>query len=136
MMYARASEQIVSKLMDGEVIVINLTSGVYYSMEGTAAKVWRDLFAGLELDAVIADAQSAYPDQANVGAKITELTALLVADGLLAEAGAEAPAPESLEDVAWPAVYSVPHRESFDDVAAMVALDPPLPELQNYASDR
>lgn len=134
MLYTPPSEQIVSKLMDGEAIVINLTSGVYYSMEGTAAKIWRDLCAGVDLDTLIADAQGAFPGQPDVPAQIEAFVAQLVTDGLLAEGGVAVA--DVLEVVAWPTTYSIPMRESFDDVAAMVALDPPLPELQSYTSDR
>lgn len=134
MKYTPASEQIVSKLMDGEAIVINLSSGVYYSMESTAAKIWRDLCAGEELSALIADAQSAYPNDTQAPAQIETFVTQLVADGLLAEAGGAAPEAEVLEDVAWPTTFSAPQLESFDDVAEMVSLDPPLPELQSYAS--
>ena len=130
MKYAPPSEQIVSKLMDGEAIVINLTSGVYYSMEGTAAKIWRDLCAGIELSALVSDAETAYPENADVPAQIEAFVALLVADGLLAEGGTQTPEVDAPEETAWPEVYAAPQRESFDDVAEMVALDPPLPELQ------
>lgn len=135
MKFAPPSEQIVSKLMDGEAIVINLTSGVYYSMEGTAAKIWRDLCAGVDLVDVTKDAQAAYPDSTDLAAQFSTFVTQLMAEGLLAEAGADARI-EVMEDVPWPASYQPPQHESFDDVAAMVALDPPLPELQSYVSDR
>ena len=135
MKYARSSEQIVSKLVDGEVIVIDLTTGIYYSLEGTAAKIWRELCAGVESDNLFADAIQVYPENAHVSEQVCEFVAVLVSDGLLREAEAATPT-DSLDELAWPAVYDAPERTSFDDVAEMVALDPPLPELQGYSTDR
>lgn len=135
MKYTPSSEQVVSKLVDGEVIVINLTTGIYYSLESTAAKVWRDLCSGCDREALIADAMRAYPESTKAASELEAYVEELTSIGLLAQVDTLAPNIEALDELAWPPIYSSPEHMSFDDVAEMVALDPPLPELQSYASD-
>jgi hypothetical protein len=132
MYFAPPADHIVAKLVDEEVIVINLLSGVYFSMEGAAAKIWRDLYSGISRDALEEDARQAFPDCSTLHSDFDRFFGTLVADGLLVET-ANRPLPaEELEAMSWPSVYTAPGRMSFDDVAEMVALDPPLPELQTY----
>ena len=38
--YARNTDEVVSKVIDGEAIIINLTNGVYYSIDKAGARIW------------------------------------------------------------------------------------------------
>src|SRR6185437_15920936 len=44
--------QAVQEEFDGEALAINLDTGTYYSMPGTAAYVWRSLIKGIPLGAI------------------------------------------------------------------------------------
>src|SRR5262245_26886534 len=46
-------EEVVAKLMDGEAIIINLVTGVYYSMEGAGASIWAMIEAGDAVDTIV-----------------------------------------------------------------------------------
>ena len=46
-------EEVASKVIDGEAIIINLANGVYYSMDKVGALVWDLLQTGYSLDEVI-----------------------------------------------------------------------------------
>jgi hypothetical protein len=84
---------------------------------------------------LVQSARQTYPDDADAPAQIEAFVAELVAEGLLSKAGPDAKPVDDMEAVSWPTTYSPPERMSFDDVAEMVALDPPLPELQRFSSD-
>jgi hypothetical protein len=74
------SERVVSEVIDGEVVAIDLESGRYYSLEGAAARAWEAIQAGEQLggiaEAVAADAGiSADEARPDVAAFIAELQA-------------------------------------------------------------
>ncbi|HEX3561680.1 MAG TPA: PqqD family protein [Solirubrobacterales bacterium] len=87
-------DRVVSEVIDGEVVAIDLESGRYYSLEGAAARAWEALRDGQDVDgiaAVVADeaglsAEDVRPD---VSAFVAELTA----EGLLSPGGDGAAAP-------------------------------------------
>ena len=135
MYYKPQSEHVVSKVLDGEAIVINLMTGIYYSMESVSAKISRDLCSGVSLSDLLSDSVSKYPNQLGVTADINSFVENLTQIELLQSSDLSVTPDEELDVVAWPEVYVAPEIQSFDDVAAMVALDPPLPELKRYSSD-
>ena len=53
-------EEVASKVIDGEAIIINLANGVYYSMDKVGALVWERVQAGYTLDDVIRAVTGAY----------------------------------------------------------------------------
>ena len=54
------SPSVISESLDGEVVVIHLGTGTYYSLQGTAARMWDAVAAGLTTDEVAADAAAAF----------------------------------------------------------------------------
>jgi Coenzyme PQQ synthesis protein D (PqqD) len=112
------SERVVSEVIDGEVVAIDLESGRYYSLEGAAARAWEAIQAGEELagiaEAVAADAGiSADEARPDVVAFIAELQA----EGLVLNGnGATAP-PAGLGRI--PLVL---HR--YTDMQDLIVIDP------------
>jgi hypothetical protein len=51
--YAANEPSVVYELFDDEVVVVNLDSGNYYSLEGEAADIWRGLMSGASADALV-----------------------------------------------------------------------------------
>lgn len=78
------ADRVVSEVIDGEVVAIDLESGRYYSLEGPAARAWEAIQAGQELGGVVATVATeagittdeAQPD-------VAAFLAELVAEGLL-----------------------------------------------------
>lgn len=128
--------EIAAKIVDGEAILINLDSGLYYSMGGAGAFVWTLLDRGATImsmaDAVAARFRVAV-DQ--VRDDLRDLASELVAERLAVvveapSAGAgDGPdlAPE--EEIQTADAYESPRLVKYDDMAEIFALDPPLPEL-------
>jgi len=121
---------ITAKVMDGEAIIIDLSTGVYYSLDGVGGLVWSGIEAGQSSEAIlqsIVDAHDVALDQAE------QDLALLLEDlksaGLVVPAngtGAVAPAASGSPGVRTP--YQPPRLNRYEDMAELFALDPPLPD--------
>lgn len=98
--------------IDGEVVIINMETGTYYSLTGFAAALWESIVAGATRESLLASIDA--DAQHEVHAFLDEL----IAEGLL-------------EDVAPPqirasefSVYSTPRVEKFTDLQELLMLDP------------
>lgn len=122
---------VASKVLDGEAILINLQTGVYYSFNPAAGLIWSAASGGLTPDdasllisrhfdisaaTVTADVQAFLDSLRSEGlARLTERPTQTTS--AVPDAPAERPA------------YSAPAFEKFTDMMEMFALDPPLPGL-------
>jgi hypothetical protein len=125
------SADVAAKDIDGEILVMNVANGMYYSLDGAGAVAWRLLVAGhslLQTADVLASSYGVAP--AATLDDVTDLAIQLVDEGLVAVSGAststEAPALAAF-DVDGP--YTVPRLNSYSDMADLLALDPPMPGL-------
>jgi hypothetical protein len=124
-------EEVASKVIDGEAIIINLANGVYYSMDKVGALVWERLQAGYTLDDVIRAVTGAY-DVAREQAEsnVMELVEKLLQENLVVPSGngasGTAPVIASHEDKL---PYELPKINIYRDMGDLLALDPPLPGL-------
>lgn len=125
--------EVAAKEIDGEAVLINLTNGMYYSMDMVGGFIWSQIENGHDLD-TIADAVAArYGIEKSVAAAdVNDLADKLVEERLAlpsdAEAATTAAIPESAPDGD---AYAAPQLNKFDDMVDLFALDPPLPELSN-----
>jgi hypothetical protein len=89
------ADRVVSEVIDGEVVAIDLESGRYYSLEGAAARAWEAIQAGADLGGVVA----AVASEAGIAADdarpdVAAFLAELEAEGLLLSGnGAASPEP-------------------------------------------
>jgi hypothetical protein len=79
------ADRVVSEVIDGEVVAIDLESGRYYSLEGPAAKAWEAVREGQDVDGISA----AVAAEAGVGIDearpdVAAFLAELIAEGLVA----------------------------------------------------
>ncbi|MGK2949390.1 MAG: PqqD family protein [Acidimicrobiales bacterium] len=114
---------VISESIDGEVVVIALGSGTYYSLRSTAAHIWDALAAGLTLGEVATELGEANPGVTDVRSLVEDFVAQLVDEGLLVpgappEPTAEHPVPAA--DGAW----QPPVLETFTDMQDLILLDP------------
>jgi len=129
---APKSDQVAAKVMDGEAVIINLANGVYYSMDKAGGLIWSMVEQARSLE-VIADAVAAAydvpPERAR--ADVEQLAAQLVAEDLVAAAGDEVPA-EGADPAPPPQklLYETPKLNVYRDMEELLALDPPMPGLQ------
>lgn len=123
-------DEVAAKIIDGEAVLINLATGVYYSMRGSGAFVWSRLEAGsnvARLSAALAERYGIGSEQARQ--HVERLLGELQTEGLVVASDGPLASGAAAEIASAPEPYEPPRLEKFDDMADMFALDPPLPEL-------
>ena len=124
--YALNQPPVVGEVIDGEVMVINLDTGVYYSVTGAGAAVWPMLIAGatrLEISDRVARhyGASAASVERDLGMFIARL-----ADEAILRPRHDDVAAGSFDAVdEWPAAtYPGFGFERYDDMQALLVIDP------------
>jgi hypothetical protein len=126
------SEEVAAKVMDGEAILINLSNGIYYSMDKVGAVVWELVERNFSPEEMVASIISRYEvetekAQADVERLLKELVdenLILAADGV---AGGDRERPGQV-DTKEP--YEPPQLNIYRDMGDLLALDPPTPGLE------
>ena len=127
--FAPADSRVAAKVLDGELIVINLDTGYYYASTGTGVAIWQQIETGASLRQVVDALVSRYDvaaDRAERDArafveKLALETLLVPAASRAADHGLTAApiAPAKLP-------YAPPELTKYDDMAEQFAMDPPL----------
>ena len=126
--------EVAAKMIDGEAIIINLASGMYYSLDKTGAVVWSHLAAGYTVDEVVdIVARHFGADRQQVNTDVCQLTGDLREQRLLVEADRTAPVQEIKIETNGDA-YETPTLNAYSDMGEILALDPPLPQLEEPPS--
>lgn len=123
------SPHVIHETIDGEVIVINLASGNYYSLKGTGADVWDVIQSSPGADkSAIATAVAARFGRANedVGHEIGDFLEALEREELVAatENGATASMPPTTAAGDSERAFEPPLLEKYTDMQDLVLLDP------------
>lgn len=53
-------KEVAAKVIDGEAILINLSNGIYYSLDGVGAFVWERIEKGYSMEEIIAAVSTCY----------------------------------------------------------------------------
>jgi hypothetical protein len=122
---------VAAEVFDGEVIILNLATGVYYSLDQTAGLIWTLLAGGHSVADTAATLLGRYDVAAErARADVERVAGDLVGESLIrvAEApGEPPPLPEPGTRARIP--YVAPVLNIYRDMGAMLALDPPMPRL-------
>jgi hypothetical protein len=117
------SPAVIGEAIDGEVMVINLVSGIYYNLTGTAAAAWPLLAAGLTLDEIVARLREA----CGVDTGVLARDLAVFVDSLAAEAIVRV-ADEGVAPTPAPPVTAAPYTgfalNRYDDMRALLVVDP------------
>jgi hypothetical protein len=134
--------EVIHQAIDGEVIIISLETGNYYSTAGTGAEVWSSISSGASLEEITGRLATRYEVDENLLASTIEgfmknlsIESLIVpAEGEDAASAATAEPIPSGSDQFEPLVL-----EKFDDMQDLILLDP-VHEVGEYgwphATDR
>jgi hypothetical protein len=128
----RVNEKLVtSKIIDGEAIIINLASGMYYSLDKTGALVWMLIGGGYSLGeaADVLSARFSVPVD-RVREDVGGLVGDLLKQNLVLTSDASARSGDVALDPAADDAYETPVLNSYDDMGDVLALDPPLPQVE------
>jgi hypothetical protein len=131
---AANEQQVAAKVMDGEAILINLGTGIYYSLGATGGFIWSLIEKRPCVQDIVRCVMEHYDvSEAEATGDVLRLSADLCAEGLAVASVAGA------TDVVLPTAagqrlaYESPTIEKYTDMAEMFALDPPLPGLSQAA---
>jgi len=117
-------DSVSSEFMEGEVVAIHLGTGIYYSLRGSAATLWRALDEPMSLAGLTGLLAEKHQVAADVAARdVEEFLQRLLAEQLVipTEAPATVRAPEP---VVARAAYAAPQLERFSDLQDLLLLDP------------
>lgn len=122
--YELRRPDVVSEEIEGEVVVVHLVKGLYYSLQGSAAAIWEQLLLGVPVSAVGERLAPRYLiERSQLDQAVAQFASQVLSEGLLAERAA----PPSLPAVApnGPAqAFQAPVLERFDDMQELLVLDP------------
>jgi hypothetical protein len=126
--YTVDENQIVFEVLDQEVMVVNLDTGYYYALEGTAVEIWQAMAAGATAaeaaEAVMTQYEGTRPE---VAAAIDQFVAELLREALLIPAAAEPGPPAASGAVALPEApraFTQPVMYKYADMANLIQMDP------------
>jgi len=125
-------EEAVSKVFDGEAVIINISNGMYYSLDQVGALIWELLVGGHSLEAIV-EAVVANYDVSSQQAQtdVEKLGTELCHENLLA-VSSDNPVPlENLTSAPKKLPYVSAKLNVYRDMGDLLALDPPMPGLEN-----
>lgn len=122
---------IMHEQIDGEVVVVNLDNGTYYSFDGVGGAVWNLLGGhGRDLASLTAGLIARYTgDPAQIAAATARFIAQLTAEGLIRVAAVEGdagapPADPGVPDPTSATPFSEPALQKYTDMEALLLADP------------
>ncbi len=123
-------ERVAAEVVDGEAILIDLTTGVYYSMDGVAAIIWSLIERQQSGEEIVAALSGIYDVQpSEIAADVAALMDTLLTEGLIISADEALAASDRLIETAQQP-YATPKLDIYRDMSVLLALDPPMPGLQ------
>ncbi len=129
--------EVVGKVIDGEAIIINLATGMYYSADEVGAFIWTLLESGHNLAEVATQIAARYDvaeDRARADAEPVVLR--LLREGLIRAAQREPDPAAAAADSDERRAYVQPSLEVHRDMKDLLALDPPMPALKRNPWER
>jgi hypothetical protein len=125
--YRVNSPQVISETVGGETIIVNLASGHYFSLQGSAVDVWEGIERGESAEAIVLQLEQRYeaPDGEISAAVTSLLDDFVAAELLVAEANGVAVGPIALtQEAAERTPFVAPSFNTFTDMQDIILLDP------------
>ena len=129
--YSPNRDEIVAKVLDGEAIMINLSKGIYYSLDGVGGRVWElleDVRSAASIAMEVVREFDVTPERAR--ADVERILHELQAENVIRLESGEIPAFSETASCAGPGA-KLPYREPkltvYRDMADLLALEPPTP---------
>ena len=126
-----ASQDVVSEEIDGEVIIVNLTNGNYYSLTQSAAVIWEGIQQGAPLEQIRNSLYRRYSgDKEFMDLGLSELVHALEAEKLIVRQADSEPVPTppgpgtDVTPDEGQEVFLPPIFERFTDMEDLLLLDP------------
>jgi hypothetical protein len=118
---------VISETVGGETIIVNLASGHYFSLQGTAVEVWQGLERGDAVESIVLELESRYEaGDGEIGAAVEKLLEDFAAAELIVGEGngAVEPGLSPSQNVGERAPFVAPSFTTFTDMQDIILLDP------------
>ena len=115
LVFSASGPEVIFENFGDEMVIANLESGFFYSVEGSGGDIWNALVAGHTGRQFVAASRA----DADGAAEIARFIAELRSEGLLAETAHPAKA-----DLVSVAQFASPSIEKFDDLQGLLLVDP------------
>jgi hypothetical protein len=125
--YRVNSPQVISETVGGETIIVNLASGHYFSLQGSAVDVWQGIERGESAETIVLQLeQRCEAGDGEISAAVQKLLEDFVAAELLvAESNGAAGAPVAVtQEAAERVPFVAPSFNTFTDMQDIILLDP------------
>ncbi len=131
--WALNESEVAAKVIDGEAIILNLASGMYYSLDRVGAIVWEMMAEGRSAEEIAQRVATAYDmPREQVRRDLLGLVSELLDEQLITEVSGDKPRSESSGEIAAVSEpYHAPQLNKYSDMADLLALDPPMPGLMD-----
>lgn len=119
------ARRFASEEIDGEVIILDVEEGSYFSLGGSATSIWNAIGTGASLEAIKAWARRGFADgnRAEIGEAIDAVVETLAKEGIIGQV--EAKDSRALDALGTGAKIFEPARcEKFTDMQDLLTLDP------------
>jgi hypothetical protein len=126
------SAEIASSLLDGELVLINLSTGIYYSMGNVGSLIWQLTDLGFSVAETVQTIAARYDAPADrVRAHVHTILAQMLEERIFVAAAGER-ARGVYEPSASGAVpsYEPPVLHVYRDMGDLLALDAPMPDMR------
>ena len=127
--FAPDRSRVAAETVDDEAIVVDLTTGVYYTMDAVAALIWSMLEHHQSVEQIVEAIGGQYIVSADVAGADVErvLDTLLEHQLIVPAAGAALPLPHQNGGGRLP--YVSPGVHTYGDLSDLLAMDLPVPAL-------
>lgn len=125
--YATDLNNIIFEAIEAELVVINLKSGCYYSLNESASVIWKLVIEGYSIRQISEFFMKQYPPSTNnISEEIARIVSEFVREELLSEAAPSDPSGKSdrPDGLAFPERFESPSITKHSDIQDMLALDP------------
>jgi Coenzyme PQQ synthesis protein D (PqqD) len=121
------SANAIAEKIEGEVVIINLGTGAYYSLRAVGADVWSAIEGGATQDEIVDSLAARYDgDSSAIGDYVAGLLEELQAEGLVRAAGEDAvrPAPVGEAPSGGREPFAPAPLEKHTDMQDLILIDP------------
>jgi hypothetical protein len=124
--YTIRNQQVINETLDNETIIINLETGVYYSLNSTASLVWKGLSFGIPVHTISAQLADRHPEATDVEANVQKFITFLEFEQLIAATVAGNVDMDGFtnEVASYTKGYLPPAIEKYEDMQEMLLADP------------
>lgn len=123
--YKINAPSVVSEVIDGEAVIVNMDNGNYYSIDDSGAFIWDLLCQGANSNDLVGLVEKSYASSdVDVEAIIAEIIAEFLKEELLVKAESSEETPQDFKAGSFEHSFSVPLLKKYTDMEELLLLDP------------